>query len=381
MRTAPQRRVLLSGAAGVVGAALVGELLAALAADVEIACLVRNRESLDGLLDQLGPGAAERIRPVFCDLTRDQDIGAAAAALPHTQITVGVHCAADVAWDKALADVYELNVRGSVRFAELVVAGAADPRFIYVSSAYTSAEDWQYRNAYEESKAAGEREVRTRFPALPTATFSCSLVIGRRSDGAIRRFHGLYPLIKMMALMRPPFLVGKASCLIDLVPVDWVAAELAALTCRALAQPVTELVTAAAGSRRITAEAMVECIEQQINGFRRAHGLGETQRLIFLPHRRWDFLRRSLERWQPAELPMRDFRYFERLLHIYRPYTESATVLPPENIQHDAPQPRPVLAKAVAYWLARNERVVLARMQDERTPRFGLSPATETMSS
>jgi nucleoside-diphosphate-sugar epimerase len=376
MKIGPARRVLISGATGVVGAALVGELLSRLPGEIEIVCLSRSHASLDELLAELGPGA-ERVRAACCDLSSGEGMDEAAAGLARAQITVGVHCAADVAWDKPLAEVHDLNVSGSVRFTELLTATSEDPRLIYVSSAYTAPDDWHYRNAYEESKAAGEREVRARFPAMPNATFSCSLVIGRQSDGAIRRFHGLYPLIKLMALMRPPFLVGDATCLIDLVPVDWVGAELAAHTCRALAQASTAPVTAAAGPRRISTGSMISCIEQRINRFRARHGLDDVPPLVFLPYRRWAFLRRSLERWQPAELPVRDFRYFERLLQIYRPYAESATVLPPRNVRREAPEAMPILAKAVDYWLDRNERLVLARAQDDRAPRFGLPRTVE----
>jgi thioester reductase-like protein len=376
MTSSPERRIIISGGTGVVGAALIKELLPQLADDVDVVCLVRSQRSLERLSDLFDRPMMRRIRPVLCDLAQDLDLDHVSSTMLEARAAVGVHCAADVSWDKEMAEVENINIRGSIRFARLVSATTRDPRLIYVSSAYTSTEGWDYRNAYEQSKAAAERELRRQFPELPTATFSCSLVIGRMSDGAIQRFHGLYPLIKMLALMPPPFLVGSPSCLIDLVPIDWVATELAALTRRALVQSVTDPVTASAGKRRISTGQMLDCIVGRINRFRARHGFGEMSRPDFIPYRRWCFLQRSLQRWQPANLPAREFRYLERLLAVYRPYTEQAPVLPPQNATSEAPEPEPVLEKSVDFWLGQHERILTSRLADGRS-RLAATPVAE----
>jgi nucleoside-diphosphate-sugar epimerase len=376
MTTSPVRRIIISGGTGVVGAALIKELLPQLPEDVEVVCLVRSQRSLERLSDLFDRDVMRRIRPLPCDLTEDIDIDHIRSTLPEANTAVGVHCAADVSWDKEMAEVENLNIRGSIRFVRLVGATTRDPRLIYVSSAYTSTEGWEYRNAYERSKATAERELRRQFPELPTATFSCSLVIGRVSDGAIQRYHGLYPLIKMLALMPPPFLVGNSSCLIDLVPIDWVATELAALTRCTLAKPVTDPVTASAGKRRMSIGQMLDCIVGRINRFRNHHGFAEMSRPDFIPYRRWRFLQRSLQRWQPANLPAREFRYLERLLAVYQPYTEQAPVLPPRNTTGEAPEPEPVLEKSVDFWLGQHERILIRRLADGRS-RLPAAPAAE----
>jgi nucleoside-diphosphate-sugar epimerase len=367
MTPSVERRIIVSGATGVVGAALINDLIPRLDEDVEIVCLVRSQRSLERLSAVLDKRAMPRIRPLICDLAEDLDLHRIPGLIQKATTAVGVHCAADVSWDKEMAEVENLNIRGSIRFAQLIRATSRMPRLIYVSSAYTSIEGWNYRNAYEQSKAAGERELRLQFPDLDMTTFSCSLVIGRTSDGAIQRFHGLYPLIKFLTLMSPPFLVGHESCLIDIVPVDWVAAELAALTRQTLVRAVTHQVTASAGRRRISTGQMLECIVGRINRLRRHHGFEDVAKPHFIPHRRWLFLQRSLKQWQPEDLPSRDFRYFERLLAIYQAYTESAPVLPPQNTVKEAPEPEPVLERSVDFWLQQHERIIISRLADNGT--------------
>jgi nucleoside-diphosphate-sugar epimerase len=359
-----QRLVFISGMSGVVGSGLTAELLRRLPGDVRIAGLFRSRGSYLSTMAALPvPEDAKRITPVYGDLGKPADMPDIAASLPRDCALIGVHCAADVAWDKSMPEVYDLNVEGSLRFAELIAAGGAKPGMIYVSSAYTRAHEWTYRNGYEESKAAGERAIRERHPRLPVTTFSCSLVIGDSEDGAIARYHGIYPLIKMMACLTPPFLVGRPDCLIDLVPVDWVSKELARQTLLLLGGEPSGDVVAAAGEQRIRMDRMVSVIAERVNRMRTAHGFERLAPLTFLPYRRWAFLRRSLEKWQPKELPVQDFRYFERLLEVYKPYTESDAVLPPQNTRFPCPDTEAALVKSVDHWLDRHAELVRARLK------------------
>jgi len=363
MSPRPRQLVVISGMSGVVGSGLTAELLPRLSADVALAGLFRSPASYARAMAALPiADAASRILPVYGDLAKaggpDDCL-----TLPAADATIGVHCAADVAWDKTLPEVYDLNVAGSLRFARSVAANSPAARLIYVSSAYTRAIDWTYRNAYEESKAAGERAIADACPTLDLTTFSCSLVIGDSRSGAIGRFHGLYPLIKLIATMGPPFLVGRPDCLIDLVPIDWVARELAEQTLRLIDGDVAAPVVAAAGLHRIELRRMIALIEERINRFRLAHGLPCPAPLTLLPFRRWAFLRRSLEKWRPPELPVQDFRYFERLLDVYKSYTEDDKILPPERTQSPAPEMEPVLLRSVDYWLEQNATLVLSKLR------------------
>jgi hypothetical protein len=213
--------------------------------------------------------------------------------------------------------------------------------------------DWVYRNGYEESKAAGERALRTQFGAqLSISTFSCSLVVGDSVDGAIGRFHGLYPLIRFIASLAPPFLVGNRLGRMDIVPIDWVADELVQLAQRCAAGAPPSQVVAAAGEARLSYERIVRLIESRLDVARHAAGLPALDPVPILRMRQWAFLKRSLSTWRPDGISTGDFRYFERLLQIYGAYAESETVRAPENTTRPAPSCEQVLPLAVDYWLA-----------------------------
>jgi hypothetical protein len=113
---------------------------------------------------------------------------------------------------------------------------------------------------------------------------------------------------------------------------------------------------------------MISGIEERINRFRLAHALPPRLPLLIMPSRRWAFLKRSLEKWQPEGLSMRDFRYFDRLLQVYKPYTESDTVQAPCNLVEEAPGPETFLGSSVDYWLAGHAELVLRRMRDDKSP-------------
>ena len=352
-------RILVSGATGVVGNGLMSCLFEQ-GIEAEIVCLVRSRKAEAEVLDRFG--GHENLSFLFCDLTDEDSVAKAIATVEPTERCVGVHCAADVAWDKTIDEVKGLNIDGSLSFARILASSSATPQMIYVSSAYTAMENWAYRNAYEASKAEAERQLRATFTTMPIATFSCSLVIGHSSTGEIHRYHGLFPLIRFLAMVRPPFLVGRRDCLIDLVPVDWVSEQLAALTRRAMIADVHEPVVAAAGASRVPAMRMIDIIEDRIAYHLDALGVEPRSHSVdILPHRRWAFLRRSVDRWQPPGLALRDFRLFDKIQSIYGPYTESDLVQPPLGVTRDVPDPERALVLTTDHWLDVHSEPLAAR--------------------
>lgn len=229
-------KVLLSGASGTVGIPLAAALLSR-DAELRLVCVLRSAKARAALHEGLPHALRSRLEVVEADLmddaSIDEAIRAAGTAGSHETPTIGVHLAADVSWDKSCEEMQQINVRGTHNFARLLLASSARPHMIYVSTAYTQTHDWEYRNGYEESKALAERSLRNDFGArLPISTFSCSLVVGDSRTGEIARFNGLYPLIKFLAAFNPPFLVGNKDGLLDIVPVDWVVAELHAMVLR-----------------------------------------------------------------------------------------------------------------------------------------------------
>jgi len=357
--------LLLSGASGTLGIALLQRLLTGNPL-LHATCVVRREQSHAALLAALAPELHARVAPIVLDLTDAAAVEAAATSMQRVGPMVGVHLAADVSWDKTCAQMLATNVQGTQNFCRLLLQASSAARLIYVSTAYTQTEDWTYRNGYEESKALAERTLRQQFgAALPISTFSCSLVVGDSSSGAISRFHGLYPLIRFIATFSPPFLVGNKHGLLDIVPLDWVVTELAHHIAHCSSSDTRRDVVAAAGAQRLSYETVVRLIEQRVVLACMERDLPPPQPVPILRERQWHFLKRSLATWQPPGIAPGDFRYFERLLQVYGCYATSDRVRAPLNVTTPLPDPLSFLPKAIDYWLATRGRNLRSRHVEE----------------
>jgi hypothetical protein len=355
-------RILISGATGVLGSGLTRMLLTDLH-HTEIICLYRKAgPTLESFQSLAANGTnGNRLTLIPCDLTCESDVTRTSAALPKNLKTLGIHCAADVSWTKELNDIIPTNVQGSINFCKILRDTSASPGIIYLSSAYTSTANWEYRNTYEESKALGELEIKKRFPVLPISVFSCSLVIGHSQTGEIERFHGLYPLIKFTTLFDVPFLVGRKSCLIDLVPVDWTIEQLAQMVKRNLNGEHQQEVVASVGDLRVSLADLINLIYEQINTYRQQMGFPAKPVPPILAYRQWLFLQRSVKIWNVKGLPPRKFKYFEGLLNSYKHYIENDTVLAPRNITRQAPDPKTYFNRVITFWFNKNRDSILRR--------------------
>ncbi|WP_321817255.1 MULTISPECIES: SDR family oxidoreductase [unclassified Paraburkholderia] len=344
--------LIVTGASGALGQRFVADWLRT-RPDGRAIVLVRSETAARACEAAWRHAQRHAVRFVRADLLDAQSMRDAAQSLPPVEHAVAVHLAADVSWHKSFDEMREMNVDGTLRFAEFARNVARACHFIYVSTAFTRMHDWVYRNGYEESKAAGEHALRTQFGMqFPISTFSCSLVVGSSVDGAISRFHGLYPLIRFIASLAPPFLVGNRVGRLDIVPIDWVADELVQLAHRcATGMPFSQVV-AAAGETRLSYEQIVRLIESRLDVARQTAGLPKLDPVPILRMRQWAFLKRSLSTWRPEGISTADFRYFERLLQIYGVYAESEIVRAPENTTRPAPPCEHFLPLAVDYWLA-----------------------------
>ncbi len=345
------KTLIITGAGGALGSRFICDWLIGHPGG-RIVALFRAETSAARCRESLPPSLRHALHSVIADLNVPASLAAAAVTLPRIDQAVAVHLAADVAWDKTFEDMYALNVDGACHFCAFVARVVRRPHFIYVSTAFTRMHDWHYRNGYEESKAAGERMLREKFSAqMPISVFSCSLVVGDSINGAISRFHGLYPLIRFIATLSPPFLVGNRLGRFDLVPIDWVIGELIDMTDRCTAETAPIELVASAGDGRLRYERVIRIVESRIDRARHAVGLPPLTPVPILRARQWAFLKRSLTTWRPEGLSNGDFRYFERLLQIYGVYAESEIVREPLNVTRAAPTAELFLPRAVDYWL------------------------------
>ncbi|MGB7369908.1 SDR family oxidoreductase [Erythrobacter sp.] len=344
-------RIVVSGATGVVGSALLNKIIADNGTDYELFAIVKNQGRFEDLAGLLGERVG-MVKPIIADLRAPADLEREALRIGKCRQAVIVHCAADVSWGKTAEQLRPINVEGTMAVAQFAKVIGEKSTLIYVSSAYTRDKNWEYRNGYEETKAEAHRSLK-RQCELPTSVFSCSLVVGDRTSGTISAFHGIYPLLKL-ASGSPPFVVGNPDCLVDIIPVDWTVSELWEMIKRSLEGETDSEVVAAAGDKRITLSDMFAIFNQRINLRRADMGLPEFSETVFVNNRRWEFLKRSMEAWKPEGLSVRDFKHFEMLLSIYRPYTTSDAVRPPCGLVEEAPGVSSYLHNSVDFWLAEN---------------------------
>ncbi|WP_165975279.1 SDR family oxidoreductase [Actinomadura rubrisoli] len=140
--------------------------------------------------------------------------------------SVIVHAAARPRFDLPPETARRANVRPLTALAPLM---SSQTHLIHISTAYAtgwtgsieSTDLADYRNTYEYSKAEAERVARSRY--APLTIVRPSIVVGRRSDGAVARLSGPYILPRVFAAGLVTDIAGDASAFIDLVPVCDVA--------------------------------------------------------------------------------------------------------------------------------------------------------------
>lgn len=163
-------------------------------------------------------------------------------------VTEIVHSAASVSFTLPLAEAREINVEGTRRMlelAELCTARGSLRRFAYVSTAYvagdargTFGEDDHdvgqgFRNTYERTKWEAEGLVRAHAERLPVQIFRPSIVVGEQETGWTAAFNVIYAPLRAFAKgASVPLIPGRRSAPVDVVPVDYVADAIFALTGR-----------------------------------------------------------------------------------------------------------------------------------------------------
>ncbi len=151
------------------------------------------------------------------------------------------------AYDLAVAkDVaYAVNMDGTKNVNEFVRSLPNLRRYNYISTCYVAGKrtghileselehDAGFRNYYEETKYLAERSVENLKSELPVTIFRPSVVVGDSLTGETAKYDGIYYLIQYLR-MAPNLLrflnVGNKQVRLNLVPVDFVVAGIAALS-------------------------------------------------------------------------------------------------------------------------------------------------------
>ena len=209
-----RRTVLLTGASGVVGRALLQRLR-----DHDVVCLV-HRSPVSGPNVTTVPG--DIAKPMF---------GLAKQA--HVELTATVdavvHCAAITDFNRTDGSLEATNVTGTEHAAAF--AAAANAVLYHVSTAFvhTTVDGDRGRTAigYASSKRVAEEVVRSS--GVPHVILRPSVVIGDSVSGEIAAFQGLHQVVAGLFAGLVPMIPFDPGWPIDFVPIDVVGDAIACL--------------------------------------------------------------------------------------------------------------------------------------------------------
>lgn len=249
-------RVFLTGVTGFVGRYLAARLLARPEID-GLDVLVRAKDPAHAreriaksmrfaVSDAEADALTARMEPVIGDLRAERfGLDEAAWDALATRTDRVLHGAANVRFDQDLEDARSYNVFGTEQAAALARHARERgglQRFDWVGTAFVAGlrrdtvredelvHDAGWKNPYEQSKYEAEAWLREHAADLPLSVFRPSIVVGESGSGATTNFGMLYWPIKLYAKGWWRTVVGSPKTPVDIVPVDFVADAIDALT-------------------------------------------------------------------------------------------------------------------------------------------------------
>lgn len=239
--------LLLSGATGMVGR----ELLARAAADERferVFCLVRPskgasaQDRLDDLLRKLELAPGKRLVAVKGDVVQE-GLGLSPDDRRRLEgVTHVIHSAATVTFDLPLHEARKINVDGTKELLGFARELARLERFDSISTAYVGGkrddlvmeDELEHRkgfhNTYEQTKHEAEKVLRATMAELPIAVHRPSIVVGDSRTGKTGAYKVLYWPLKVIARGWLPVIPYDPDGTLDIVPVDFVADAVMALS-------------------------------------------------------------------------------------------------------------------------------------------------------
>jgi nucleoside-diphosphate-sugar epimerase len=235
----PRRRILVTGATGLIGSELCGQLVER--GHAVIALVHRRHDILRNNGSVLHPEAYTGTPPGYGALQwaagdiREPSLGLEAeeAVALATAVELIVHCAAEINLSAA-SDLHQsVNVEGTrnlICFAR--TSREPVPGLVHLSTAYVSGErsgdvaeealdaGQPFANSYEASKATAEKLVSAS--GLRAAIARPSIIVGASDTGAIGRFENLYAFLRLIGAGRITLLPAIPDASLDLVPIDHV---------------------------------------------------------------------------------------------------------------------------------------------------------------
>jgi thioester reductase-like protein len=211
--------VLLTGASGVLGRALIEHL----SDDFTLLGLQHRTPIGDSRVREIA--GADVLRG---DLGLDRGVRRAL----RREVDVVLHCAAETNWNLPPADIFRRNVGGTTHLQAF--AASADATFYHVSTAFVARPPWQQSvkagdgvTAYIESKIECEELVRRRPEA--SVIVRPSVITGDSQSGQIARHQGLHKVMAALMSGTVPLIPADPTALVDCLPQDLVARAIGTL--------------------------------------------------------------------------------------------------------------------------------------------------------
>ncbi len=237
--------ILVTGATGFLGVRLVHELLDR-HPNATLALLIRDRPGQSGQqrADLFVPPTERSRVQAFSGDVGQPNLGLDTAAWQRlkAETTRVIHSAATVRFDHSLQEARRINVEGTRRVLDFAGSAPRLRSMAYVGTAYVAGErsdliredelavGQNYRNTYEQTKAEAEALVRSRLDFLPGVILRPSIIVGDSRTGVTSSFKMMYWPLKIYARGLWRTVPGYPDAVLDIVPVDFVAASVARIT-------------------------------------------------------------------------------------------------------------------------------------------------------
>lgn len=245
-------RVLMTGATGFLGMEVLARYLERTDRGISLLMRGESRRSAEARLEQTLRSMFGRAHPYGSRVTAVQGdvtspglgLGADGDRLAE-EVGEVVHGAASVSFEQDLRAARAINVQGTRRvleFAERAQARGGLRRLSHISTAYVAGDHsgrfdeddldvgQSFRNAYERSKFEAESFVGRARARLPITILRPSIIVGERASGWTPSFNVLYWPLRAFARGTYRALPGRRDAPVDVVPVDYVADAVFALS-------------------------------------------------------------------------------------------------------------------------------------------------------
>jgi long-chain acyl-CoA synthetase len=236
--------ILVTGATGFLGVQLIHELLDS-QPQATLALLIRDRGGQSGQerANLIVPPAQRARVQVYSGDVGQPNCGLDSVTYGRlsAETTRVIHSAATVRFDHSLAEARRINVEGTRRMLDFAAGAPRLRSLAYVGTAYVAGDrsglvredelavGQSYRNTYEQTKAEAEALVRSRLGAIPGVILRPSIIVGDSRTGVTSSFKMMYWPLKIYARGLWRTVPGFPDAVLDIVPVDFVAAAVARL--------------------------------------------------------------------------------------------------------------------------------------------------------